>query len=352
MSRQRAEIGVWGADTVAPGARRRLRLEAGESFMGTAVRLPVMVWRAPVDGPVVGITAAVHGDEINGTGAIRRLVLEPPFELERGALILVPVVNVMAFERHSRYSPDRRDLNRSFPGTARGSLSSRMARLVFDEIVARCDYLIDIHTAAVRRTNFPNVRADLSNAGCAQLARAFGCELILDGTGPAGSLRREATESGCPAFVLEAGEVFKIEAPIQDLTVRGVRNVLVELGMAGGRLIHPPHTYVATGTRWVRAENGGFVRFHVAPGDRVVAGQPLATNTSLLGRSQETLTAPEAGLVIGMTTMPAVAPGDPVVHVALLDGGDAGSAPAADTLEQQIREHLASNLTVIDAPSR
>ena len=165
-----------GKKKIGLGERKQVRLEAGESFSGVSVRLPVMVCRGKEDGPVVGITAAVHGDEINGTGAVRRIVQESPFELKRGSLILVPVVNIMGFERYSRYTPDRRDLNRMFPGSSKGSVTSRLASLIFDEVVNRCDYLIDLHTAAVRRTNFPNVRADLDNPEYERLARAFGTE--------------------------------------------------------------------------------------------------------------------------------------------------------------------------------
>jgi len=348
-------IGQWGDARIEPGERKRMRLEVGKTFSGANVALPVMVWRAPVDGPVVAITAAVHGDEINGTGTIRRLIQERLIPLERGALILLPVINTMGFERHSRYMPDRRDLNRCFPGNNHGSLSSRLARLVFDEVVARCDVLIDLHTAAVRRTNFPNVRADCSNAECARIARAFGCEVIVDGAGPEGSLRREAAAVGKPAIVLEAGEVWKVEPAVQDLTLRGISNVLAELAMTPNKPVPPHHQIVVRETRWIRSEAGGFLQFHVAPGDTVSAGQAIATNTSLLGTEQEIIRSPLQGIVMGMTTMPAVSPGDPVAHIGLpksdrqhlrleqdIDGLDSNS------IESQLREHLATNIVVTD----
>jgi len=349
------KIDQWGNTRIAPGERKRLRLEVGQTFSGANVSLPVMVWRAPEDGPVVAITAAVHGDEINGTGTIRRLIQERPFSLERGALILVPVINTMGFERHSRYMPDRRDLNRCFPGNTHGSLSSRLARLVFDEVVSRCDALIDLHTAAVRRTNFPNVRADCANVECARIARAFGCEVIVDGAGPEGSLRREVAAISKAAIVLEAGEVWKVEPAVQDLTLRGISNVLRELAMIPGLPEPPHHQIVVSETRWIRAETGGFLQFHVAPGDTVSAGQAIATNTSLLGTEQEIIRSPLQGIVMGMTTMPAVSPGDPVAHIGLpksdrqhlhLEKGidDLDS----DSIETQLREHLATNIVVTD----
>jgi len=354
-----AKIDQWGGTRIAPGQRKRLRLELGKTFSGANVALPVMVWRAPEDGPVVAITAAVHGDEINGTGTIRRLIQEQTVELKRGALILVPVINTMGFERHSRYMPDRRDLNRCFPGNSNGSLSSRLARLVFDEVVGRSDCLIDLHTAAVRRTNFPNVRTDCSNAECARLARAFGCEVIVDGPGPDGSLRREVAAAGKSAIVLEAGEVWKVEPAVQDLSLRGIFNVLAELGMTDDTPEPPHHQIIVRETRWIRSEAGGFLQFHVAPGDTVSAGQAIATNTSLLGTEQEVIRSPLQGIVMGMTTMPAVSQGDPVAHIGLpksdrqhlhLEKGI--DRLGSDSIETQLREHLATNIVVTELEER
>ncbi|GAA5481805.1 succinylglutamate desuccinylase/aspartoacylase family protein [Haloferula sargassicola] len=350
----RKSIAHWGDRTIEPGQRRQLRLEAGESFSGTQVKLPVLVWRGPQPGPVVGITAAIHGDEINGTGAVLRLIQERPLIPVHGSLLLVPVVNILGYERHSRYTPDRRDLNRSFPGNAAGSLSARQARLVFDEIISRCDYIIDLHTAAVRRTNFPNVRADVARPEVERLARAFGCEVVVNGVGPDGSLRRSACEHGVPTIVIEAGEPWKVEPSVQELTLRGIANVLSELGVVDTCPLPPPHQVIVEETRWVRAGCGGFLQFHVKPGDTVTAGQALATNSGLLGRQQEIILSPHDGLVLGMTTMPAVVPGDPVVHIALPSTGrqfrqvEKGIASLqGDAIESQVREHLATSFTVV-----
>lgn len=346
-------VDQWGDLEVSAGARRRIRLQAGESYTGVTAQLPLMIWRAKEPGPVVGLTAAVHGDEINGTGTIRRIIQDAPFKLSRGALILVPVVNLFGFERHSRYMPDRRDLNRSFPGSTKGSLTSRLAHLVQTEVVGRCDFLIDLHTAAVRRTNFPNVRGDLSNPQVKRLAEVFGCEIIIDGMGPEGSLRREACEAGCPTIILEAGEVSKVEPLYQDTALRGIQNVLIDLGMIEGDLVQAPHTVVIESTKWVRAENGGFLEFHVGPGETVGKDQALATNTGLLGKEHEVLHAPNGGIVLGMTTMPAVSPGDPVVHLGfthshreLRDLNKSVNNLDVGSLEEQVREHLATSVTV------
>lgn len=338
---------------VPKGGDRSFRLTGSESFSGTPIRIPIFVERGLEDGPTVFLTAALHGNEINGTGAIRNLIADPHFTLSAGMMVMVPVVNVLGFDRHSRYLPDRRDLNRCFPGSASGSLSSRMARTIFDEIVRRCDYGIDLHTAAVRRTNFPNVRGDLSHPEVRRLAETFGCEWIISGKGPRGSLRREATRSGCPTIILEAGEVWKVEPMVAAVAIRGVKNVLAALGMINEKRQRPPLQVIIEKTRWTRAERGGFLQFHTAPGEIVRKGQPLATNTSLLGAERDVLVAPFDAVVIGMTTLPAVSPGEPICHLGRLDAETIRrlteeNVVRRDPLDQQIRDDLATNLHVIE----
>ena len=196
--RERKPIDEWFGEEIPVGESRNVRLNVSESYSSMTVRIPIQIRRAKEDGPVVFVTAALHGDEINGTGAIRQLIKDPDFRLLRGAVILVPVLNLLAFDRHSRYLPDRRDLNRSFPGSAKGSLASRMARIIFDEIVSRCDYGIDLHTAAIRRTNYPNVRGDLTDPEVRRLAESFGAEIIIDSTGPKGAFRPRSVQGGLP----------------------------------------------------------------------------------------------------------------------------------------------------------
>lgn len=356
-SKNKLLIGKWDECQIEPGECKRIMLKAGETFTGMEVNLPIMVHRGLEDGPVLAITAAVHGDEINGTGAIRTLIQEPPFELKRGSLILVPVVNMMGFERFSRYTPDRRDLNRTFPGSSKGSLTGRLAHLIMEQIVGRSDYMVDLHTAAVRRTNFPNVRADMGNEDCARIAKIFGTEIIVDGLGPNGSLRQEATKAGCPTIILEAGEALKVEPSVQDTTLRGLTLIMAELGMidAPEETLHEttPHQIIVDKSSWVRAGSGGFLTFHVAPGDTVEEGQRLATNTGLLGRELETISSPHQGIILGMTTMPAVSPGDPILHIGLPKTSKqfrkmekSIDKMKGDTLENQVRDGLASSITV------
>ncbi len=345
------EVLTVGECRVGIGDRCDADLEVSQGYSGVPVVLPVSIWRGREPGPTVFVTAAVHGDELNGTGIVREILLNPPFGLTAGSLILVPVVNVLGLERHQRYLPDRRDLNRSFPGDPEGSLARRFAHAVFDTIVRRCDYGIDLHTAAVRRTNFPNARGDLRNREVARLAHAVGTELVINGKGPAGSLRRSACAAGCPTIILEAGEVWKIEPTVVEFGVRGIRNVLIELGMVQGERSAPAFQTRIDKTKWVRAEVGGILQFHVAPGDVVEKGQILASSTNFLGRALREICSPADGVVIGMTTLPAVSPGSPVCHLAIPKKGiqairDARERASAQSLLTRVREDLSTSVAV------
>ncbi|QDU49348.1 succinylglutamate desuccinylase/aspartoacylase family protein [Gimesia panareensis] len=354
-TRPRKPIDQWNGDPIPPGTSRDVKLAVSESYSSMTVKIPIHIRRAEKEGPVVFVTAALHGDEINGTGAVRQLIQDTELQLLRGSVIFVPVLNLLAFDRHSRYLPDRRDLNRSFPGSANGSLASRMARIIFDEIVSRSDYGIDLHTASVRRTNYPNVRGDMSSREVKRLAQAFGSEIIINGKGPQGAFRREACAAGCPTIIMEGGEVWKVEPGIVESAVRGVRNVLRNLEMLDGEPESPEYQIIVDKTNWVRAERGGFLKFHVKPGDIVEKDQPIATNTTLLGHERSMLYAPFDSVVIGMTTLPAISPGEPVCHLGKLPPKTRPSRirrsrSEEDSLEGQVAEELSTNL-VVEEPS-
>tara|TARA_R110002095_G_scaffold71763_2_gene61062 strand:+ start:859 stop:2013 length:1155 start_codon:yes stop_codon:yes gene_type:complete len=351
--RKRKPIDQWNGETIPAGSSRDVKLAVSESYSSMTVKIPIHIRRAVEDGPVVFVTAALHGDEINGTGAIRELIQDENFQLLRGSVILVPVLNLLAFDRHSRYLPDRRDLNRSFPGSANGSLAGRMARIIFDEIVSRCDYGIDLHTASVRRTNYPNVRGDMTSPEVRRLAEAFGSEIIMNGKGPQGAFRREACASGCPTIIMEGGEVWKVEPGIVESAARGVRNVLRNLQMLDGKPESPDYQVVVDKSTWVRAERGGFLKFHVKPGDIINKDQPLATNTTLLGRERSMVYSPFDAVVIGMTTLPAISPGEPICNLGMLPEGTKPSQirrfrREEDGLEGQVVEELSTNLVVVE----
>ncbi|QDU79305.1 Succinylglutamate desuccinylase / Aspartoacylase family protein [Polystyrenella longa] len=355
--RIRKPIGKWNGSEIKPGESKNVTLAVSESYSGMTLKIPIHIRRAVKEGPTLLLTAALHGDEINGTGAIHRLMQDEDIKLISGAVIFVPVLNMLAFDRHSRYLPDRRDLNRSFPGSANGSLAGRMARTIFDELITRADYGIDLHTASVRRTNYPNVRGDLTNPKVKKLAKAFGCEIIMNGKGPKGALRREACIAGCPTIIMEGGEVWKVEPGIVDAAVRGIENVLRTFKMVEGEPDRAESPIVMEKSKWIRAERGGFLQFHIKPGDVVRKKQPLATNTTLLGKERSVLVSPFNAVVVGMTTLPAVSPGEPVCNLGRLpDDLDPRELRKIRTdghiFEDRISEGLGSNVVVVEPGER
>lgn len=342
-----------GDQEIGRGDVRNIELPVSQSYSGNDLVLPMRVERAPQEGPVVVILGAVHGDEINGTGIVRQVILDPPFRLRAGTLICVPVVNILGFERLSRYLPDRRDLNRCFPGKKDGSLASRFARTFFDAVIRQSDYCLDFHTAAVRRTNYPNIRADLSHSETRRIAMAFGCELVVDHKGGKGTLRSTSQEAGCATVTLEAGEVWKIEPGVVEVGLRGIRNVLVELGMVDGQPVRPLFQAEIRKSEWLRANDGGVLDFHVAPGDLVEKGQPIATITTLLGVERSQVLAEKDGIIFGLTTLPAVKPGDPICHLGQPENGIEPIRRALhevpeETLRERLKTDLASNVNVTE----
>lgn len=313
--RSKRPIDLWDDQHIAPGESRDIELRMGESYSGMTISIPLHVRRGLEPGPTVFVTAAVHGNELNGTGTIRNLIRDPQLHLKAGSLILIPVVNVLGFDRHSRYLPDRRDLNRCFPGSKAGSLARRLAGRIFEEIVNRCDYGIDLHTAAIRRTNFPVVCADTTQPEIQNLALAMGTKYISAGRGSPGALRREACLAGCPTIIIEGGETWKVQFNVVRVFERGIRNALIHLDMIDGEASLPEVQTIITKSRWVRAERGGFLEFHVSPGDTVGVGQKLVTIANLLGREELVLTSAMDAVVIGMTTLPATTPGEAIVHL-------------------------------------
>ena len=302
---------------VALGETAELRLKVAEFYTTEPVTVPVTVVRG-APGPTLFVTATVHGDELNGVGILRSLLNDTDFSALKGTLIAVPVVNVPGFLNQDRRLPDRRDLNRSFPGSRRGSLTARLADTLFREVIRQSDFGIDLHTGGGERTNYPQIRADLGNPGAAELSSAFGCPLIVDGAGPEGSLRRVAVAAGVPTIVYEAGSARRLERPFIEVGIAGVLNVLRHLKMMPGEPVAPPLSLRIDRTHWIRAQTGGILDLKVALGQPLRRGQAISLNTNPFGRERSQLKAPHAGIVLGLTQLPLVHPGDAICHVARL----------------------------------
>lgn len=304
---------------VPPGESAEVRLSVGESYTAEELTVPVTVMHGAKPGPRLFLTASIHGDELNGVGIIRDLLHDHPWNSLRGTLVAVPVANVPGFLIQDRRLPDRRDLNRSFPGNAKGSLTARLAHVLFQKVIAPSDFGIDLHTGGGERTNYPQLRCDLADATTRDLGRAFGCTFILGGAGPDRSLRRTALKKGVPTIVYEAGSPRRFERPFIEKGKTGVVNVMRHLGMLPGEPELPELTFEIDTTHWVRARVGGILDLKVALGQPVKKGEELSLNTNPFGRERSALKAPHAGAVLGLTNLPLVHPGDAVCHIAHLD---------------------------------
>lgn len=308
---------------IPPGERRDLAPLISESYTGDRTTLPMAVVNGAGDGPTVFVTAAIHGDELNGIAICQQLLPALDPATLRGAVIVVPIVNVIGAQIRSRYMPDRRDLNRSFPGTSKGSMAARIARVLHEEVVLGSSVGIDLHTAANRRVNVPQLRIDTSDTRALELAEVFGAPYVLDASLRPGSLRESAQQRGVPVLTYEAGEPLRFDEDAIAIGLDGIHRVLHRLEMVDDAPAPPPSPLVMHESTWLRADRGGILELHVGWGDRVEEGQPVWTTTGPLGAERATMESPVDGVVIGGTTIPLVAPGDAVLHI-----GVPGDRPA------------------------
>jgi predicted deacylase len=301
--------------TIEPGTTTRITWSASKIFEGMNSETPVLVVNGTTPGPVLCITAAVHGDELNGIEMVRRVFQDlSPGELS-GTAIGIPIVNIQGFRRGSRYLPDRRDLNRFFPGNPQGSSAARIAHSLFENIVRSCSALVDLHTGSYFRTNLPQVRADLGQPSVARLAHGFGGMLVLNNVAAPGTLRRAATDAGIPAVILEAGEPLRLQPKQVDQGVAGLRRLLRFLGMTRkATLLRQPEP-VYYRSRWVRSDHGGVLFAVVRLGQTVKPGDILGNVTDPITNEQNLILAPVDGRVIGMALNQVVMPGFAAFHL-------------------------------------
>lgn len=294
---------------VAPGTRKRLTWSSGTAIEGFASPVPVFVLNGKGAGPVLCLTAAVHGDELNGIEVARRVLNDIDLEELNGAVIGVPIVNIQGFYRGTRYLPDRRDLNRYFPGNPRGSAATRMAHSFFTEVVRHCSALIDLHTGSLNRTNLPQVRANLKLPEVSRLTKAFGATVVLHNVGDRGSLRRAATEAGIPSVTFEMGEPMRVQSEQVEHGVKAVETLLYSLGMTKQRRYWGDPEPVYYASKWVRVDHGGILFSDVALGERVSEGELLGVVTDPISNQQHRIYAPTSGRVLGMALNQVVLPG-------------------------------------------
>lgn len=327
---------AFGGRSVKPGTRAAVTLPVSTLTDQTPMGLKVEVLHGREDGPTVFITAAIHGDEVTGVEIVRRVLRATPLKNLRGTLLVLPVVNTYGFLTRSRYLPDGRDLNRCFPGSATGSLGARLAHVFLDQVVHRCDFGIDLHSAAVHRTNLPQVRVSPGETDLQQLARDFGAPVVLTSPLRDGSLRAVGGQHGVPVLLYEAGEGLRCDEMAVRAGVAGILRVLHSQNMLpGADIAHAkaqPH--VCANSAWLRAPASGLLRTFRTEGEIVAKDEVLATVAAPFSASEIEITAPSDGILIGRAMLPVVNEGDALFHLA--DLTDRASADTVGDLASQL----------------
>lgn len=305
-----------GEQNIPKGVNITINIELPKLY-NTPTKLPIHVIRDKKDGPVVFVSAAVHGDELNGIEIIRRLRKLNILKRLKGTLILVPIVNVYGTMTLSRYMPDRRDLNRSFPGSVKGSLASRVANIFFKEIVSKCDLGIDLHTASIHKSNLPQIRTNTKDEFTYKLAKAFEAPVVLHSELRDGSLRQVAQEEGIPILLYEAGEALRFDETCIRIGVKGIVNVLRELNMLPISKRKSKRLPVITrSSQWIRASESGVLRTIKALGDIVKKDEIIAFIDEPFGDASFEIKSIFDGIIIGKSEIPLVQEGDAIFHIA------------------------------------
>jgi uncharacterized protein len=311
--------------TIAAGQRATVELPAASLYSYAPMAIPVRVVCGKHSGPTLFTCAALHGDEINGVEIIRRLLRLPLLKQLRGTLLAIPIVNVYGFINRSRYLPDRRDLNRSFPGSARGSLAARLADLFVTEIVEKSDYGIDIHSGAIHRENLPHIRANLDDPKTAALAHAFNVPVLLNANVRDGSLREQAAERGIPIILYEAGEALRFDERAVRAGVKGIVSVMRELDMlpVGRWQRRATQPVIARSSTWVRAPESGILTVAAPLGTRLNKDDVAGIISDPFGQEESEVRSHVSGVVIGRTNLPLVNEGEALFHVATFESSQA-----------------------------
>lgn len=309
---------VIAGQKILPGQSMSIRLPTPKLYTYTPVDIPIHIINSNKAGPRLFVCASIHGDEISGVEIIRRLLKSPAIKhLVKGTLIAIPVVNIYGFINQSRYLPDRRDLNRSFPGKKMGSLASQLARLFLDEVIKHCTCGIDLHSGALHRWNLPQIRVNLQQPDAERLAKAFAAPVILDANLRDGSLREVGDKLNIPILVYEGGEALRFHEISIRKGLQGILHVMEKLGMIHKKNNIPKtHSIIARSSKWVRAPCSGITKPLKLLGKKVKKGEQLTTISDPFGETETSVLAQHSGIVIGYSTLPLIHAGEALFHIA------------------------------------
>lgn len=311
---------------IAQGENVSTNLNISKLPSGTVIDIPVHVYRSVNPGPTVLLMAGMHGNEVNGIEIVRRMIRGKMLHPIRGTVIAIPVLNIYGFLNFSRQVPDGKDVNRSFPGNANGSLASRVAHRLMKEIILHIDYGVDFHTGGSNRANFPQIRCKLTKQINEQLAQAFCAPFTLHAPHREGSLRRQASKLGKSIIVYESGESLRFDEEGIKVALDGTRRLLHHLEMLSSSEPAPP-SIVCTRTSWLRANRAGLFRSFVKNGEYVRKNQVVGSITDPYGEMELKLKAQVGGYVIGLNHMPVVNQGDALLHIGIKERPDVSKKP-------------------------
>ena len=299
------------------GERLRINIDMGSIYDFTDVKMPVEIIRGKEDGPTIFVSSTIHGDEINGIEIVRQLLNRKELKKIRGTLIAIPIVNIFGFNDRSRYLPDRRDLNRCFPGLKNGSLASQLADKFMQEIVLKSDFGIDLHTGAFHRRNHPQIRCDISDETTLDLAKIFGAPVIVNSNLRDGSLRASVAQENIPVILFEAGEALRFDEDNIKIGVEGILNVMSALGMiATKKNIQSKKTFIARSSSWLRAPKSGIHTPRKKLGQIVKKGEVIGEISNPFGDHKAAIKSHEDGMIIGLSVLPLTNKGDALFHIA------------------------------------
>lgn len=323
--------------SIPAGSRAKLTMDIGKLYTSTPLTIGVEVIHGKQHGPVLLVTAAIHGDELNGIEVCRRIGKSSVLDKLHGTLVLVPIVNAFGFIQQIRYLPDRRDLNRCFPGSEKGSLGSRIAYLLRTELLQPCTHVIDLHTGAIHRSNLPQIRGNLENTQNLEMARSFGAPVILHSDNLDGSFRDAADKLGKNFILYEAGQALRFDESSINGGVKGVLGVMIHLGMLKSRKSakKPIESIVARSSQWVRASHDGMMVANVELGARVKKDDLLALIVDPYGEMELEIRSPVNGIVIGHNNIPVVNEGEALFHIARFD-----TVQDAEKIVEQFQEQM------------
>jgi len=338
-----------GAHSIDPGTQQTVLLPLSRLADHTDMTLRLQVIHGKKPGPTLFVSAAIHGDEIIGVEIIRRVSRMKMLSRLKGTLILIPIVNGYGFLGMSRYLPDRRDLNRVFPGHRGGSPAAQLAHTFMTEIVSKCQFGIDLHSGAIHRENLPQIRADLDDPVVKGMATAFGASVMLNSNLRDGSLREAAQSVGCHMLLFEAGEALRFDETAIRIGVKGVLSVIRHIDMLPK--LKPRKSVVdpvqPTSSHWLRAPMSGLMRAAYSLGDVVKKGSVIARIAGPLGQVEEEVIVKYSGVIIGRTNLPIVNRGDALFHVARVGDLEDAEVTIEDRVERADNDPLFDGIEIV-----